>query len=114
MSRMLTGLASGGALVFAPVVAEAQYYGGQGYGHMWGNGWHGWLFGPMMMIVFVAVIVVVVVLVSRWFGGSGHGKAHGHAAAGRDRTPLDILQTRFARGEIDKDEFAERKRPLTD
>jgi len=30
----------------------------------------------------------------------------------RGRTPLDILRERFARGEIDKDEFEERRRVL--
>jgi putative membrane protein len=115
MNRIFFSLSIGfaSALSFVPMTAEAQYYGGPGYGHMFGNGgWHGWFFGPMMMIVFIAVTVVVVVLLSRWLGGPGHGKGHGHAAPGKERSPLDILQTRFARGEIDEVEYRERRRVL--
>ncbi len=89
--------------------AWAQQQGGPYYGpHMWGGGW--WMFlGPLMMIVFIAAIVIVVVLMVRWLGGSGHGTAQ-HPPPGR--TPLDILKERFARGEIDKEEFEERRRVL--
>ncbi len=89
--------------------AWAQQQTGPYYGpHMWNGG--GWMFfGPLMMIVFTAAIVVVVVLMVRWFGGSGHGAAP-HPPPGR--IALDILKERFARGEIDKDEFEERRRAL--
>ncbi len=60
------------------------------------------IFGPLMMILFIALIVVVVVLAVRWLGGTGQ-------AAPAGRTPLDILKERFARGEIDKAEFEERR-----
>lgn len=89
--------------------ASAQQWGGPNYGpHMWGGG--SWMFfGPMMMIIFIAAVVIVVVLVVRWLGGSGHGGApHRHVG----RTPLDILKERFAKGEIDKEEFEERRRIL--
>jgi len=90
------------------VVACAQQQQGPYYGpHMW-NGGPWMFFGPLMMIIFVAAIVVVVVLVVRWLGGPGHGAAH-HPPS---RTPLDILKERFARGEIDKEEFEERRRVL--
>ena len=60
-----------------------------------------------MMILFLAVVVIVVVLVVRWLGGSDHGPiAPPHSPTGK--TPLDILKERFARGEIDKEEFEER------
>lgn len=74
--------------------------------------WHGgpWMFvGPLMMIVFIAVAAAVVVLVVRWLGGLGHGAA---PRPWPDKAPLDILNERFARGEIDKDEFEERRRVL--
>ena len=89
--------------------AWAQQQTGPYYGtHMWNGG--GWMFfGPLMMIVFIAAIVVVVVLMVRWLGGTGHGAAP-HSPPGR--TPLDILKERFARGEIDKDEFEERRHAL--
>ena len=65
--------------------------------------------GPLMMIVFIAAIVAVVVLMVRWFGGSGNGTAS-HAPPGK--TPVDIIKERFARGEIDKEEFEELRRAL--
>ena len=79
--------------------------------HMWEGGWHGWFFGPLMMIVFVAITVAVVVLIVRWLGGSGHGPAHAQPSSG-GRSPLEILRERFARGEIDKQEFEERRQIL--
>jgi putative membrane protein len=45
----------------------------------------------------------------RWLGGSGHGTAQHPPPV---KTPLDILKERFARGEIDKEEFEERRRVL--
>lgn len=97
-------------LVSSPVLAQQ----GQGpmYGpHMWNGGWSGWFFGPIMMIVFIAVTVVVVVLVIRRLGGSGRDSI-AEQPAPPSKTPLDILKERFARGEIDKEEFEERRRVL--
>jgi len=76
--------------------------------HMGYGGGYGWFIGPLFMVVFVAVIVVIVVLLVRWIAAP---PAHPHAAP-PGRTPLDILKERFARGEIDKEEFEERRRIL--
>lgn len=89
-----------------PTTAGAQMYG---YQPGWGHG--GWSLGHMaiggfMMILFLAAIIVLVVLAVRWLGGS-----HAQPAPGR-KAALDILEERFARGEIDKDEFEERRRLL--
>ncbi len=103
-----------GAGLFAPLsvpmLAWADQVGEAGYGHgqMWGHGWGGWIFGPLMMIVFIALIVGVVVLVVRWLGGGGGGPAQG----AKQKAALEILEERFARGEIDKDEFEDRRRAL--
>lgn len=86
---------------------------GPGYGHHmmgYGWGWTGMIIGPIVMIAVLASIVAVVVLIVRWFG-----VGHPPASAGTQRsenTALDILRERFARGEIDKDEFEERRRIL--
>jgi putative membrane protein len=97
-----------------PALAQEpeRYYGP----HMWGSGWDGvwWMFlGPIWLILFLAVLVGVAVLIVRWISGAGAGGASadsgGPAASSK---PLDILRERFARGEIDKEEFEERKRVL--
>jgi putative membrane protein len=70
----------------------------------------GWMFfGPLLMIFLIGVAVAVVAFLVRWPGGVGHGTAP-HPSPGR--TPLDIVKERFARGEIDKEEFEERRRIL--
>lgn len=101
------------ALAMAAGVGSFSAWAQQGQGyyghHMWNGGWHGWIFGPIMMILFFAVVIVVVVLLLRWLGGMGHGAA---PPAPPGRTALDILKERFARGEIDKEEFEERRRTL--
>ena len=81
------------------------YYGP----HMWNGGWHGWFFGPLVMILFIVVAVVVVVLIVRWLGGQSHSSPHHHP---QTQAPLDVLKERFARGAIDKEEFEERRRVL--
>jgi putative membrane protein len=73
--------------------------------------WYGMMFlGPLMMILFIAAIVVLVVLGVRWLGGSRLGGTPGPSP----NKPLDILKERFARGEIDKDEFELRRRVLSE
>ena len=92
--------------------SDAERYG---YGpHMmgWGGGWYGMIFGPLFMILVLAVVIVVAVLLVRWLGGPWHGTASHQLPPGR--APLDILKERFARGEIDKEEFEERRRVLGD
>ena len=96
-------------------VAWADGPGGS-FGHdmmMSSWGWWGMVFGPLMMIAIVAAIVVVVVLILRWLGGVNAGTSMPPAGTAA-KTPLDILKERFAKGEIEKDEFEEKRRILGD
>lgn len=78
---------------------------------MWGGGGYGMFLGPLFMILTLAVVVAVVVLLVRWLGGPWHGAQPPYQPPA-SRTPLDILKERFARGEINKEEFEERRRVL--
>jgi len=77
---------------------------------MWGGGWYGMIFGPLFMILVLAVVIAVAVLIVRALAAPWHGAAPPHYPP--PRTPLDILKERFARGEIDKNEFEDRRRVL--
>ncbi len=92
-------------LAWADVAGE----GTHGYGHMWGGGAH-WIFGPIMMVLFVALIVALVVLIVRRLGGAGGGATQ----AAKPKAAQDILEERFARGEIDQEEFEARRQMLRD
>ena len=91
------------ALMTVPAVAQT--YGD--HPHMGAWGWGGMIFGPIMMIVFIALVVGAVVLVLRWMGLGGSPAARG------EKNARDVLDERFARGEIDKDEYEERRRVLS-
>ena len=83
-------------------------------GHMmWGGGWFGMFFGFLSMALLLVAVIAGFALVARWFGAPRHNEHFPqHPAAGR--APLDILKERYARGEIDKEEFEERRRVLSE
>ncbi len=101
------------SLTLASLPVAAQTIGDRpDYGHYgWDWGWGHMIFGSLMMILFWGGIILVIVLASRWLGG---GSSRSTAPPTAGKTPLDILQERFARGEIDKEEFEERKGLLSD
>jgi putative membrane protein len=79
---------------------------GWGMGQGWGFG-HG-LFGILWMVLFWGALIALIVFVVRKFSGST-GRS---GTSERGSTPIDILKERFARGEIDKKEFEERRKIL--
>ncbi len=101
-------LAALAAIVPQGAVLADTHPGPYGPGMMWGGGWFHMAFGSVMMIIVVAAIVLLVVLGIRWLSSSGHGSP----SQTRARAPLDILEERLAKGEIDVAEFEERRRAL--
>ena len=69
---------------------------------MW---WWGWGIGMMaMMFLFWVVFIIGLIVAIRWLLGKG-----------RERPPdsaLEILRQRYARGEINKEEFEARRKDL--
>jgi len=65
-------------------------------------GW-GWLTAAIGMALSVAVLIVLVVVIIRLAAGGS-----GRWAAPSQRPPEDLLRERFARGEIDEDEYRQR------
>jgi putative membrane protein len=86
------------------------YYGrGMGPGMMgWGGG-VGWL-GPIFMVLFWGLIVVLIVLLIRWLLSSTHAKT---SSVPQEDSALEILKKRYARGEINKEEFEAKKKDLS-
>ena len=119
MSSLLAGCAMKTLLpvvaVLLPVSARAAETAPEPYSWgpdmMWGGGWYGTIFGPLFMILVLAVVIAAAVLIVRSLGGPWQGMAPPHYPP-PGRTLLDILKERFARGEIDKNEFEDRRRVL--
>lgn len=85
------------------------------YGHdmMWGGsqwGGFGMILGPIFMILILVAIIAGTVYLVRHFGGPA---MTGSGQAAHDRA-LALLKERYAKGEIDSAEFAERKKHLVD
>ncbi len=82
---------------------------------MMGFGLGGMLFGGLMMLAFwVLVIVGVIWLVATLARGSSTSAPRTNTvASATGPTTLDILKTRYAKGEITKEQYEEMKRDLS-
>ncbi len=68
--------------------------------HMYGWG----LGGGLMMLIFWVLVVVLVFWLAKEFGRTSESSSRS--------STLDILKERYAKGEIDKKEFEEKKKDL--
>src|SRR3989344_1329247 len=66
----------------------------------------GWIF----MVVFWGLVIWGIISLVRGSLGGGHMGGHGHGV--HEKSPLEILKERYAKGEIDKREFEEKKKDL--
>ncbi|MGH3677659.1 MAG: SHOCT domain-containing protein [Mycobacterium sp.] len=75
------------------------------YGGDWG--WGGWLLMTVAMIVFWALLITAVVLLVRYLVSASRGSGVPPTAAGPGSAEETLAQ-RYARGEIDDDEYRQR------
>jgi putative membrane protein len=71
-------------------------------GFGWGPG-----FGWVSMILFWGLVIFAIAALAKWLTQQSPG-----GGSPRDKTPLQILQERYARGEIDREEYEQKKQDL--
>ena len=64
-----------------------------------GMGWGGWTVMTLTMVVFWGLVIYAVIAITR---------AGGERRSGAPEDPMRILEQRFARGEIDEEEYLRR------
>jgi putative membrane protein len=90
---------------------EIKMYMHGDWGHM--MGWGGMMFAGIGMLLFWGIVIVLVVLLVRgYMGGSPSHLLPRSSRSGS--TALDILKERYAKGEISKEEYQERKKTLAE
>jgi putative membrane protein len=72
----------------------------------WGMGWGAGLLALFAVLAVVAIVVAVVVAATRTVGDGGPPR-------GPDEDALRLLDARFARGEIDEEDYLRRRSLLS-
>lgn len=75
---------------------------------MMGNGGGMFFGGGFMWFFWILIIVVIVVVIKAVLGNGSRGTAT------KSDSAIEILQKRYARGEIDENEFNRRRKELED
>jgi putative membrane protein len=107
----IVGFTSFLSLLLAQSESSAQWRGpgdwpmGPGMMGGWGMGW----FGGVFMIAFWILVIVGLVFLIKWL----IHMSKGHTVVRHSGTrALDILRERYAKGEIEREEFEEKKKDL--
>lgn len=82
-----------------------------GYGYGYGPGW-GMMggYGGFGMVIWLIVLIAIVALVV-WLVRSS-GPSGTHYLPPRRSAGLDVLEERYARGEISRDEYLQKKKDI--
>lgn len=102
----VTATSAAAQVVEVPELYEPSY---RGHDMMWGDsqwGGFGMFLGPLFMILLIVGIVVATIYIVRL--------PNGGTALQTNTNALAILKERFAKGEIDAEEFTSRKKALLD
>jgi len=67
--------------------------------------------GNLMMILFWVGLIFLLIWAFKGFNGVHCGGMHDHGHS-NSKTALDILKERYAKGEIDKDEYETKRKDL--
>ena len=101
------------AVCTGPALAEqTQPSGVPIYGPWWdGYGWQFWWICPLMMMLMMLVVAPIFIFGRRHAGDS----VHHWVPPWRDssESAVQILSERFARGEIDRDEYEQRRAAIS-
>lgn len=96
-------------LALSPALLLAEGYGRDGWFHHMGNGWGGHMGfmggGWLMMILWIGLILFALIGLARWATGSRNKAAVSADVDG-------ILNERFAKGEISREQLEEMKKIL--
>ena len=71
----------------------------------WGMGWS----GPITIVIFWIALIAAIFFLIRWLVRSSRESS----PLKTEDSALDILKKRYARGEIDKEEYEEKKKDLS-
>ncbi len=78
----------------------------------WNWGWGAMMVGGFGMLVFWGLVLGVIVWAVRGFAGVNPQHPSSGAQPGSQPTALEILQARYARGEISREEYETIRRDL--
>jgi len=82
-------------------------------GHMWSVwGWGGMFIGISVMLLFWGIIITLVFFAVRSLIRSSESSGPRVVHPTERQTPLEILQERYARGEINRQEYKEMRGDL--
>lgn len=103
----------GGIIVALLIIVSSVWGGisgwqGDGWGMMGGFGMGLMGIGAVIMLVFWGLVIWGIVLLVRGLASTGGGGE----SSRQDASVLEILKRRYARGEIGKEEYEEKKKDL--